>query len=115
MVNDCSVKAYKHIKKRGIVNTKHKQYLSVFVENFIPLNAREVTKLVEDKYDIKISQRGSRLRELEDMGVIKKYDKKKCKITGRLVNRWIWTGKIELNNNILIERCPFCNGVVRNG
>ncbi len=124
-MDDCSRWAYKEIMASGYVGRIQGLYLSVFVDAGEPLTAKQaVLQVVErmglsalGKDDKWAQHRNShlewtpRLSELEQMGFIQKYDIVECEITGKRVNRWIYTGSRKpLPFHIVDKSCPRCKG-----
>lgn len=111
MTNICSVWAYNDIVASGFTGKRQGQHLYIFARERRPLTHREVTELVKDEFRIWIDQRGSRVSELEQCGLIRKVDKIKCPVTNMTVNRWQWTGRrVPLESKEAEVKCDKCHG-----
>ena len=106
----CSKLSYDEKKRDGSIGRNQMLYLEVFKDG-IALSHREATLLIKLRYGIKLPDRNGRVRELEDMGMIKKFDQHRDVKTNRLVNRWIFTGrdlpKQKVKSKVV---CPNCSG-----
>lgn len=88
-VNDVSRKVYQEIIAEGLV-TKLQALAGEMLVDSKPLTANEIGKKMG------VAQRTTyapRIKELEDMGVIRKADKRPCTVTGRTGYTFELTGK----------------------
>ena len=110
-MDNCSLDAFKKIRESGYLAKTQAMYLAVFKRSFKPLTHREVQSLVETTFNRKVHIRSGRVAELENMGMIRKFDTIECPITRMKVNRWVSTDRETPKRKIKTRTsCTRCKG-----
>lgn len=121
-MDTCSAWVYQEIVASGYVGKMQGLFLSVFVDAAEPLTAKQAVLQVVERLGPSKNQKWEqhrnshlewtpRLAELEQRGFLRKYDIVVCDITGKRVNRWIYTGRREpLSHTIVEKSCSRCKG-----
>lgn len=91
---ETSLRAFEEIKREGILGAVQWQvYELVFREG--PMTAREITRYFElYERSIAITTFQPRLRELEEMGVMRRVGERACHVTGRSAYAWDVTSHV---------------------
>ena len=89
MTDTCSDLAYRSLIAKGKVGHDQLSVLNIFRKMRVPMTCREAFEAVQfDGLDLDFAGVKSRMTELTDSGLLEKYDKQVCKVTGKKVNRW---------------------------
>lgn len=79
-------------ERSGRIGHAQQIFLETFRE-YGPLTARQVIAIIEQTKGVRYQQRCGRIAEIENMGLIEKYDVVVDEVSGKRVNRWIATDR----------------------
>jgi len=111
MTDPCSALALKQMADSKEIGKAQRLYLLIFMETGEAYTHRQVTEQVWLMHQRRMPARNGRIAELESMGFIKKHDTQVDPVTRKLVNRWVWTGRMTAKASQRVwAKCHFCGG-----
>ena len=90
MTDVCSVWAYEEIIRSGYLGKRQAVVLEFFIQAKRPMTA---TQAVENFGRTVSETTRTRISELTHMGFLRKIEHSECELTGKIVNKWVYTGR----------------------